>query len=118
MAEDEQVVRDQTARILAEVGFDVLSADGGHQAVALAQQHDGPIDLLFTDVVMADINGCELAQQILQRIPSISVVLMSGHSRASLAQYGVQQEEFAFLQKPFSPQTLIDAVNEAPSKRL
>lgn len=118
LAEDEQVVRDLTARILTEVGFDVLSADGGHQAVALAQQHDGPIDLLLTDVVMADINGCELARQILQRIPSIPVVLMSGHSRASLAQYGVQQEEFAFLQKPFSPQTLIDAVNEALSKRL
>jgi two-component system cell cycle sensor histidine kinase/response regulator CckA len=118
LAEDEQVVRDLTARILTEVGFEVLSADGGHQAVALAQQHDGPIDLLLTDVVMADINGCELARQILQRIPSIPVVLMSGHSRASLAQYGVQQEEFAFLQKPFSPQTLIDTVNEALSKRL
>jgi two-component system cell cycle sensor histidine kinase/response regulator CckA len=118
LAEDEQIVRNLTARILTDVGFDVLSADGGHQAVALAQQHDGPIDLLLTDVVMADINGCELARQILQRIPSIPVVLMSGHSRASLAQYGVQQEEFAFLQKPFSPQTLIDAVNEALSKRL
>jgi two-component system cell cycle sensor histidine kinase/response regulator CckA len=118
LAEDEQVVRDLTARILTEVGFEVLSADGGHQAVALAQQHDGPIDLLLTDVVMADINGCELARQISQRIPSIPVVFMSGHSRASLAQYGVQQEEFAFLQKPFSPQTLIDAVNEALSKRL
>lgn len=118
LAEDEQVVRDLTARILTEVGFEVLSADGGHQAVALAQQHDGPIDLLLTDVVMADINGCELARQISQRIPSIPVVFMSGHSRASLAQYGVQQEEFAFLQKPFSPQTLIDTVNEALSKRL
>ena len=118
LAEDEQVVRNLTARILTEVGFEVLSADGGHQAVALAQQHDGPIDLLLTDVVMADINGCELARQISQRIPSIPVVFMSGHSRASLAQYGVQQEEFAFLQKPFSPQTLIDTVNEALSKRL
>ena len=86
--------------------------------MALAQQHEGPIDLLLTDVVMADINGCELARQISQRIPSIPVVFMSGHSRASLAQYGVQQEEFAFLQKPFSPQTLIDTVNEALSKRL
>ena len=118
LAEDEQVVRDLTARILTGVGFEVLSAGGGHQAVALAQQHDGPIDLLLTDVVMADINGCELARQISQRIPSIPVVFMSGHSRASLAQYGVQQEEFAFLQKPFSPQTLIDTVNEALSKRL
>ncbi len=118
LAEDEQIVRNLTARILTDVGFDVLSADGGHQAVALAQQHEGPIDLLLTDVVMADINGCELARQISQRIPSIPVVFMSGHSRASLAQYGVQQEEFAFLQKPFSPQTLIDTVNEALSKRL
>jgi len=118
LAEDEQVVRDLTARILTDVGFDVLSADGGHQAVALAQQHEGPIDLLLTDVVMADINGCELARQISQRIPSIPVVFMSGHSRASIAQYGVQQEEFAFLQKPFSPQNLIDIVNEALSKRL
>ena len=85
LAEDEQVVRNLTARILTEVGFDVISADGGHQALALAQQHDGPIDLLLTDVVMADINGCELARQISQRIPSIPVVFMSGHSRASLS---------------------------------
>lgn len=102
MVEDEQLVLALTATMLERLGYAVLAARTGAEALAIAHDHPAPIDLLVTDVVMPDLNGRELYAALAKARPGIGVLYVSGYSADVLAPRGVIPADVQFLQKPFA----------------
>ncbi|MFO1076993.1 MAG: PAS domain S-box protein [Planctomycetota bacterium] len=113
LVEDEPSVRRVTCRMLEGLGYHVLSAASPAGAEALAGDHGGSIDLLVTDVVMPGGNGCELAQRLGSRIPSLRTLFMSGYTAGTLPPGGECAAEAQFLAKPFTSEGLARAVRAA-----
>jgi two-component system, cell cycle sensor histidine kinase and response regulator CckA len=101
VAEDESVVREFTCRMLRESGYRVLAAPDGPEALAIAERHEGPIDLLLTDVVMPRMNGPTLVERLLASRPATKVLYMSGYTRDVALHNGTLGHEAAFIGKPF-----------------
>lgn len=112
LVDDEQVVLRFSARVLTKEGFRVLSAGSGHEALDAAQASNNAIDLLLTDVMMPGMNGCQLAEILLARCPSLRVLLMSGYAENVLATNVGLVPGSAFLSKPFKPKALVTKVRE------
>ena len=112
VVEDEPLVRKMGVKILSRLGYSVLEAGSGEEALALVEQHEGRISLLFTDVVMPGINGRQLADKLSVIRPEIKVLYASGYSEDVIATHGVLDEGIAFLGKPYSPQSLAKKVRE------
>jgi len=112
VVEDMAAVRAVTCQMLKRFGFTVHDAADGTTALQLAQAIDQPIDLLLTDVVMPDINGRELAKQCQQVRPRMKVLFMSGYTDDAVVRHGILQEGIAYLQKPFTPTSLVRKVRE------
>jgi PAS domain S-box-containing protein len=112
LVEDEPVVRHTTLGFLRKQGYTVLEAADGEEALRLARLHPGSIDLLLTDVVMPHLGGRELAERLAAARPGLRVLYMSGYTDGVLVRDGVLEEGLAFLQKPFSPFTLLGKVRE------
>lgn len=116
VCEDEAMVRDMVCEILRANGYTVLSSENGQRALQVAAQHPEGIDLLLSDIVMPGMSGLELAKTLRRDHPGICAVFVSGYS-ADI----VKSEEFArpdqrFLQKPFSPRALLQAIREVLGK--
>jgi len=112
VVEDNDMVRQLTVDILTRHGYRVLAAAGGAACLELLDVHTGPLDLLVTDVVMPEINGKMLYQQVAQRIPGIKVLYMSGYTENVIASRGVLDQGVNFIQKPFAPTSLAVKVRE------
>lgn len=108
--EDEEALRRLAARVLIRAGYTVLSAASGDEALEVAAAHDGHIDLLLTDIVMPGISGRELAEQIIPVRPGLRLLYASGFTEDTIIRHGVSIQETAFLQKPFTPSTLLEKV--------
>ncbi len=106
VVDDMDGVRDLVRELLEMDGFEVLQAEDGKAALQLARQHRGPIHLLLTDVVMPQMGGKDLADQLLQVRPDLRVVFMSGYSDEAIARQGVLQPGTVFLKKPFTTDSL------------
>jgi DNA-binding NtrC family response regulator len=87
-------------------GYKVLEAGQSSDAVDVAGKHDGPIDLLLTDVFMPQMSGKELAEQVVALRPGIKVVFMSGYAGGITSGHGLFDPGAFFLQKPFEMDTL------------
>jgi two-component system, cell cycle sensor histidine kinase and response regulator CckA len=111
VVEDEAALRRLAARTLRGAGHTVLEAGSGEAALALADSHIGPIDVLFTDVVMPGISGPMLAAQLTQRYPGIRVVLTSGYTESEVARRGLAVTPSGFLHKPYAPAELLAALS-------
>jgi CheY-like chemotaxis protein len=118
LVEDEDGVRALTRQVLERQGYTVREARNGLQALRLEQENPGPIDLLVTDVIMPEMDGRELAEQMLARRPDLRVLYVSGYTDNALLSGGAEQEEPAFLQKPYSPNDLARKVREVLDSRL
>jgi CheY-like chemotaxis protein len=99
--------------MLESFGYSVVTASTPAEAIRLADEHAGGINLLMTDVVMPGMNGRELAENLLTRYPDISCLFMSGYTADVIAHRGVLDEGVQFIQKPFSMQKLAGKVREA-----
>jgi two-component system cell cycle sensor histidine kinase/response regulator CckA len=110
LVEDEPGVRGLAAQVLEEAGHRVLQAGSGEEALALVASFDGPIALLLTDVVMAGMNGRALAERLRALQPAVGVLYMSGYTDDMVVRAGVVAEGTAFLQKPYTPKTLLERV--------
>jgi two-component system cell cycle sensor histidine kinase/response regulator CckA len=110
LVEDAAVVRSVIRELLEQHGYEVLEAQDGAEALALNQNHDGPIHVLLTDLLMPRVNGNQLAKRIRRRRPAIKVIYMSGYSGEALhaLEYGAN-----FLEKPFKPDHLAAAIRKA-----
>jgi PAS domain S-box-containing protein len=106
LAEDEDALRSATERILVGAGYEVLAARDGVEAVEIFEREGGEVDLLLSDVVMPRMRGDELARQLVERSPSLPVVLVSGHDFGDAALLG------RLLDKPVSSQELLRTVRE------
>jgi len=113
LAEDEEVIRAYMALILRDVGYHVIEAVDGEQALRLVHEARGvKIDLLLTDIVMPKMNGKQLAYRIGQVLPQIKVLFCSGYPEELAARNGMIAPTVRFLQKPVVPQTLAIKVRE------
>ncbi len=112
LVEDAASVRMVTRQVLERFGYVVLEAPEGDTAMRLATKHHGPIHLLLTDVVMPGISGRELAQQLAPLRPEMKVLYASGYANDAIIQHGILEPGIAYLQKPFTPETLARRVRE------
>jgi PAS domain S-box-containing protein len=112
LVEDEESVRQLVRDTLTAKGYNVLEADGGEAGLAAAAQYAGAIDLIITDVVMPGIGGRELVQQLAQSRPAAKVLYLSGYTEDAIVSDGSIEKGTAFLQKPFSLQSLSRKVRE------
>ncbi len=101
LVEDEDMVRLLARNVLEECGYVVCEARDGKEGLALCQTHEGPIDLLLSDVVMPELGGRELADAALQVRPGMKVLFMSGHTQDTILAEGIKKGA-AFLPKPFT----------------
>jgi len=112
LVEDDPLLRDLSARALRRYGYQVLEAEDGPIALEMAGMYPRPIDLLLTDVIMpGGISGRQLAEQVVAQRPTIKVLYMSGYSDMVMSHIIVDAEH-AFVQKPFTPDTLARKVWE------
>jgi PAS domain S-box-containing protein len=112
LVEDEEIVRDLCVSILDELGYRVLQASNGKEAIALSKGHGGQIDLLMTDVVMPGMNGRELATQLILDHPEARVLFTSGYTENVIVHHGVLDDSVSFLGKPYSPSALAKKIRE------
>jgi two-component system cell cycle sensor histidine kinase/response regulator CckA len=112
LAEDDEAVRAIARETLERVGYRVLSAPNGMDALALADGHDGAIDLLLTDVIMPGMNGRQLADALAQRQPGLRVLFASGYTDNVLMDQGALAPGVRLLDKPFTPAALALKVAE------
>jgi signal transduction histidine kinase/CheY-like chemotaxis protein len=101
VVEDEERVRQISVEALRELGYSVLQAADAHQALAMLALHP-EIGLLFTDVVMPDMNGRQLAAKALESRPDLKVLYTTGYTRNAIVHNGMLDAEVAFLAKPFT----------------
>jgi len=112
LAEDEAPVRALASMILTGCGYRVMEAADGAAAVRLAAEHDGPIHLLVTDVVMPGAGGRAVAERLTEHFPKIRVIFMSGYTDDAVIRHGVLREGVNFLQKPFTAVALARKVRD------
>lgn len=112
VVEDENTVRLVTVSNLRKAGYNVLEARDGEEALRVAAEHETPIELVLTDVVMPHMNGPEVLRRLTERFPSIKGVLMSGHADDALVHHGVIDEGLPFIEKPFTRDELSRRIRE------
>jgi len=112
LVEDEEMVRDLAYKVLAEMGYTVLAASNGEEALQICERHKGPIHLMLTDVVMPKMSGKELAESSVRRHPELKVLYMSGYTDNSVIRNGMLEPGVNFVQKPFTPLSLTKKVRE------
>ena len=115
LVEDEEPVRALAAKVLRGLGYQVIEAKLGREAVALANDHGATIDLLLTDVVMPEYSGPDLAKKLADGRPHLRVLYMSGYTDEAIIHHGVLAANIAYLQKPFTPDVLAAKVREVLS---
>jgi PAS domain S-box-containing protein len=112
VVEDESIVLTLCVRILERLGYKVLQARNGTEAIAEAKGYGGRIDLLLTDVVMPGMNGADLAAQLVLHHAEMKVLFTSGYTDDAIVRHGVLDEGVSFIGKPYTPSTLARKVRE------
>jgi len=112
LVEDQEEVRTLAREVLQMLGYTVREASNGREALRDVDARADAIDLLVTDVVMPQVGGRDLATQLSARDPGLRVLYMSGHTDNAVVRHGVHDPGVAFLQKPFTPETLAVRVRE------
>ena len=113
LVEDEPLVRRVARRILEGAAHGVLEAAGAEEAEAVCRRHPGPIDLLLTDLVLRNANGRDLADQLRPLRPDMKVLFMSGYTGHAMVRRHVPAPEMLLLEKPFTPESLLEKIGEA-----
>lgn len=105
LVEDDAAVSEVTAALLDRSGYNVLKAESAAEALALSQAKVEGIDLVITDVIMPNMSGMELGARLRRLRPELRLLFMSGYAGDQLKDY-VQFPEIAFLEKPFTKESL------------
>jgi two-component system cell cycle sensor histidine kinase/response regulator CckA len=113
MVEDDEAVGRLTKSMLSDLGYEVLAAARGEEALEIAAHHPRPIHLLLTDMLMPGMRGPEVASRLLALRPETRVVFMSGYAEELVLNHAAVQGSAVFLQKPFTSSTLGGKLREA-----
>ena len=127
LVDDEPSITMLCKTILQQAGFSVLDADGSSEALKICTQHEGPIDLLLTDLILSPpdfqlasssnqfphVHGHELAIRALRIRKDLRIILMSGNIDKDLSGYGIRRGNLPFLPKPFELQAMVTLVRQA-----
>jgi len=111
VVEDSEPVRNMTVETLQELGYGVLAADGAVAALRLLDAHP-EVTVLFTDVVMPDVNGRKLADEAVRRRPDLKVLFTTGYTRNAIVHNGVLDPGVHFIAKPFTPEAIAAKLRE------
>ncbi len=106
LVDDDEPLRQMMTKVLEKLGYTVLQAMDGIEAVMMASMYGKPIELLITDVVMPGAGGRQLADSLIKDFPEMRVLFMSGYSNEAVLERGINQGGIHFLKKPFTPRTL------------
>ena len=117
LVEDEPGVRQLVREMLHRLGYTILEAGGGAEALRIFDQHQGSIDLLLTDVIMPHMSGRELAERLRLLRPSLKVLFISGYTDDMLAHHGMLEPNVYLLPKPFAPDELARKMREVLDMR-
>ena len=117
MVDDEESLRSVVVDFLSQLGYNILSAPGGHEALALAGQYSGKIDLLLTDVLMDPVPGPVLAENLIRERPDMRVIFISGYATSALAPDGVLKPGTVLVHKPFTMKILSAKLREVLESR-
>ena len=112
VVEDEAAVRDLTVKMMRQLGYKVMAAATGEEAIEISRAHTGRIALLLTDVVMPNMSGRQVADVLLASRPDIRILYLSGYTENTVVHHGVLEEGVSFLPKPFSREVLARKVRE------
>jgi len=112
LVEDAEIVRAIVAEILEPHGYTILAASNGTDALAIARNRHGAIDLLLTDVVMPGMNGRELAESLTAQYPDVKVLFSSGYPVDTVVRTGIADGTIRLIEKPYLPAVLARAVRE------
>ncbi|OPZ07617.1 MAG: Blue-light-activated protein [candidate division BRC1 bacterium ADurb.BinA364] len=113
LAEDSDQVRSMTASMLRRLGYEVLLASSGREALEMLERHPGKAHLLLSDVVMPEMNGPQLQERVALRWPEMKFLFMSGYTGDAISQHGEFEKIRNFIHKPFTLQVLAAKVREA-----
>ena len=112
MVEDESAVRGLARTVLISLGYTVLEASRGAEALSALANHPAPVDSLLTDMVMPEMGGRDLAMLLLAENPNLKVLYMSGFPGTATRHQQTLGPSESFLQKPFTPGDLARKVRE------
>jgi two-component system, cell cycle sensor histidine kinase and response regulator CckA len=112
VVDDDPAVLRMASKVLRRGGYEVLEAGGGSDALRIAEEHDGKIQLLLTDVVMPEMGGREVSEELRARYPRIRVLFMSAYTEDEVILRGVRVAEVNFVSKPFTVDGLRNKVRE------
>ncbi len=112
LVEDEPDILNSYKRMLEKTGYTVYAVDTVDKAITVATEHQSTLDLLLTNVVLREANGCDLLQKLLTICPQLKTLFMSGDHNDMTARYGVLDERVGFIRKPFSRNELTIKIKE------
>ena len=112
VAEDEEIVRELIVSMLERQGFKVLAGESGSEVMAILNQYEGQIDLLITDVIMPDMNGRDLHEQLALAFTELKTIFMSGYTEDVINFHGMLEPDVSFIQKPFTVNDLAVKIHE------
>jgi PAS domain S-box-containing protein len=112
LVEDETAVRELARRILKKLGYTVLEAANGGEALLIARKYAAPIDLMVTDMVMPHMSGSDVAEEMRRIHPELKVLFMSGYTEDDVIRNAALEDGSAFLEKPFTPPALARSVRK------
>jgi PAS domain S-box-containing protein len=116
VVEDERAVRDLTVRMLQKLGYKILAAGSGEEAIEMSTAYAGPIALLLTDMVMPNMSGRQLADILVKSRPDMKVLHLSGYTENTVVHHGAVDSGVEFLPKPFSREVLARKLREVLAK--
>ncbi len=116
LVEDDARVRRAVRRMLERIGFDVMEAPDGEAGLGVAAGHEGPIDVVVTDLMMPRLGGGAFARRLALSRPNVPVVFMSGYTDDAAFRRGLLESEYTFVQKPFTREHLEAAIARVTRK--
>ncbi len=109
--DDESIVRMSCNRALSPEGYEVVSAQNGSEGLKILEE--GQFDIVLTDLKMPDIDGIEVLRKIKEKWPETEVIIITGYQTVDTAVKSIKLGAFDYVEKPFTPDTLIAAVSDA-----
>jgi DNA-binding response OmpR family regulator len=117
LVEDDDALRTIASKTLQDRGYSVLEADCGAEALRLAGEYDGPIDIVLTDIILPEMSGRRLAESLRTLHPGARLLFMSGFTAHEVVRQGLIESGAPFIEKPFAPEKLASRVREVLDTR-